>query len=243
MKSGVYKIINNKTGDFYIGSSVNFVKRKSSHFRALLKNKHKNSYLQNSFNKHGIKNFKFEILAKCPKEYCIKLEQWFINTLNPKYNIRKIAESNLGIKASEETIIRMKKALKGKNKGKNVNPIISKCLKTGEEIEFLSTIEAAEYFKCHPTSITRVLTGRRYSNDGYIFRYKNKVSRINAKLLENNNKESLKYLSKLAEEDVIEIKKLLKENKTNREIAKLYNVHEATIGQIKNNKIWKKINI
>ena len=51
MNSGVYKIENIKNGKFYIGSSINFIKRKSSHFRALIMNKHPNSHLQSSFNK------------------------------------------------------------------------------------------------------------------------------------------------------------------------------------------------
>lgn len=60
--SGIYKITNLKTNKVYIGSSKDIRHRIISHISALRKNNHGNSYLQNSFNKEGIDNFKFEIL-------------------------------------------------------------------------------------------------------------------------------------------------------------------------------------
>ena len=137
----------------------------------------------------------------------------------------------------------MSKSRKGKPLKDNRNPIISKNIKTGEKQLFDSTIEASNYYNCHPTSITRVLTGKRYSNNGYKFYYKEKSKRTNSKIIKNNNEESLKYLTKLTKEKVKEIKLLLQKGVTNVEISKVYKVHEVTIGQIKNNKIWKTVNI
>lgn len=102
MNSGIYKIINIQNGKFYIGSANNLKRRKTEHFYYLKYNKHINKILQNSVNKYGINNFRFEILVQCPKEYCIKLEQWFMDNLKPNFNIRQKAESNLGLKQSEE---------------------------------------------------------------------------------------------------------------------------------------------
>ena len=96
MKSGIYKITNSVNNKFYIGSAVYFPKRFSRHKSDLIKNIHSNKKLQNSVNKYGLDNFKFEVLATCPKEYCIKLEQWFIDNLKPKYNLSPTAGSNLG---------------------------------------------------------------------------------------------------------------------------------------------------
>ena len=110
-KTGVYKITNLITNKFYIGStsqthrwkSMNgFYRRFEHHKQGLRANKHSNRYLQSAWNKRGENNFKFEILATCPPEYCIKLEQWFIDNLKPEYNIRKIADSNLGVLQTEE---------------------------------------------------------------------------------------------------------------------------------------------
>jgi len=101
MLSGVYKITNTINNKFYIGSANNLKRRKSEHFCNLKYNKHCNKKLQYSYNKYGKNNFEFEILATCPKEYCVKLEQWFINNLKPKFNILTVANSRLGIKQSK----------------------------------------------------------------------------------------------------------------------------------------------
>lgn len=96
MKSGIYKITNLINNKFYIGSAIYFPKRFSRHKTDLIKNIHSNKKLQNSVNKHGLDNFKFEILVTCPPEYCIKLEQWFIDNLKPEYNLSPTAGNNLG---------------------------------------------------------------------------------------------------------------------------------------------------
>jgi group I intron endonuclease len=104
MNSGIYQIKNIVNNKIYIGSTTNsFYKRLCKHKWLLNKNKHQNQYLQNSYNKYGKDNFKYEILATCPKEYCIKLEQWFIDNLKPKYNICKIAGNSIGVKRSDKT--------------------------------------------------------------------------------------------------------------------------------------------
>ena len=68
-KGGIYRIINLLTLRFYIGSTFNLEGREISHFSLLERNEHPNTYLQNSFNEHGIGNFKFEIL-----EYVFRFE-------------------------------------------------------------------------------------------------------------------------------------------------------------------------
>jgi group I intron endonuclease len=115
MDSGIYQIINTLTNDSYIGSSINLIKRKNQHFHKLRKNNHVNKHLQNSYNKYGEDFFYFNILSKCPIEYCVKLEQWFLNNLNPTFNKRKDATSNYGIKftRSKEHNEKISKSLLG----------------------------------------------------------------------------------------------------------------------------------
>ena len=91
MLSGIYKITNKVNGKFYIGSSCNLQKREWQHFNQLKRNKHSSNKLQNSYNKYGKNNFKFEIIAICPDIYLVKLEQWFLDNLKPQYNICKKA--------------------------------------------------------------------------------------------------------------------------------------------------------
>lgn len=101
--SGIYRIVCKLNNKQYIGSACNIKIRKQNHFSYLKRNKHHSILLQRAFNKYGKENFYFEILAYCPKEYLIKLEQWFLDNLKPEYNIQKIAGSNLGYKHTEST--------------------------------------------------------------------------------------------------------------------------------------------
>ena len=114
LNSGVYGIFSKIDDRVYIGSAKNFKKRKKDHFDKLKSNCHGNKYLQNFVSKYGIENIDFKVLASCPSEYCIKLEQWFLNQYDNKFNIRLIAESNFGLKASEETKTKMSEASKRK---------------------------------------------------------------------------------------------------------------------------------
>lgn len=114
LNSGVYGIFSKIDDRVYIGSATNFDLRKKTHFDKLKSNIHVNKPLQNFVNKYGIENVEFKVLAKCPSEYCIKLEQFFLDNFKNKFNIRLIAESNFGLKFSDETRQKMSKVRKGK---------------------------------------------------------------------------------------------------------------------------------
>lgn len=75
MNSGIYKITNIITKDFYIGSSCQLNRRKRNHFVSLDRNINHSKILQRAYNKYGNSNFTFEVIATCPKEYLLKLEQ------------------------------------------------------------------------------------------------------------------------------------------------------------------------
>jgi len=61
---GIYKILNKTNGKVYVGQSVDIKERRDAHFEALRSGRHYNSYLQKSFNKHGEKNFHFEVIEE-----------------------------------------------------------------------------------------------------------------------------------------------------------------------------------
>lgn len=90
MNTGIYKIINKITGSFYIGSTKNLKTRKGQHFSDLKHGKSNCKILQNAVNKYGLENFEFKIISFCSEENLFKLEQFFVDTLNPKYNICKL---------------------------------------------------------------------------------------------------------------------------------------------------------
>ena len=97
---GIYRIVNTITGDFYVGSSAYIHSRKSEHFQRLRKNIHANPHLQHAWNKYGEEAFAWEVLERPAVDALVKREQYWIDVLGPPYNIRKTAESNLGVKAS-----------------------------------------------------------------------------------------------------------------------------------------------
>ena len=109
MKSGIYKIENQITKDVYIGSSVHLNNRKSRHFKDLEKQIHHSIILQRAVNKYGIDNFNFIVIEKCDKKMLLIREQYYLDTLQPLYNILPNAGNSLGHIVTEETKRKHKK--------------------------------------------------------------------------------------------------------------------------------------
>ena len=112
--SGVYQIRNIVNGKVYVGSAVYLRRRWNRHLSYLRNNAHANKKLQYAFNKYGENNFVFEILEEVSdKTQLTAVEQKYIDKLDAVhsgYNIRLIAESNLGLKYSEEAKAHMREA-------------------------------------------------------------------------------------------------------------------------------------
>lgn len=100
-QSGIYKIYNKANGDFYIGSSIDLVARWKNHKSQLIRGIHHSIHLQRAWNKYGEDSFCFEIIEFCPPLDAITREQYFIDSLSPKYNISPTAGNTLGVKQTE----------------------------------------------------------------------------------------------------------------------------------------------
>lgn len=123
MKAGIYRITNKVNGNCYIGSSVDLQRRRRQHFNNLANDIHVNSHLQNAYNKYGDTSLEFEIIEYIEiddniKETLLEREQFWIDTINPEYNILPIAGSTLGFKHSEETKQKLSNSTKGVKKSK-----------------------------------------------------------------------------------------------------------------------------
>jgi len=114
MNSGVYQILNKINGKSYVGSANNLKTRKLNHLSYLRRNIHTNEHLQKSWNKYGESSFEFKVLAKCPKEYCLMLEQWFIDNIKNLYNIQKKSNSSFGRICKTETIKKLSESRKNR---------------------------------------------------------------------------------------------------------------------------------
>jgi len=135
---GIYKITNKLNKKIYIGSSMNIKARISKHKSQLRNNKHKNSHLQNSWNKYGEDNFKFEVVETVDSfELLLEREQFYLDNTKNKYNILSKAYASYGYKHSEKT----KKLLSelGKMKTGDKNPFYGKT-PSKESIEIIRNI-------------------------------------------------------------------------------------------------------
>jgi hypothetical protein len=111
--SGIYIVINKVTKNYYIGSAITnrFYKRFCSHLIYFTGSK----ILRDSVNKHGLSNFIFGVLEIFPElitqetnKELLKLEDKYLKTYLPKYNILLEAGNSFGYKHTEETILRIK---------------------------------------------------------------------------------------------------------------------------------------
>ena len=93
--SGIYKITNTITGDFYIGSSKNIKQRWAVHKCQSRWNRYSNSQLYLDMNKYGLDNFEFQVLVEVEEGKLKDAEQKFIETLKPTYNDRNANGYNI----------------------------------------------------------------------------------------------------------------------------------------------------
>lgn len=99
--SAVYKILNTITGDFYVGSSKNVMRRWANHKCPSTWKEHPNSPLYQNFQKYGLDKFRFQILAPVMPEYLKVVEEEFIELLHPTYN--KVNANGEDIERRKET--------------------------------------------------------------------------------------------------------------------------------------------
>jgi group I intron endonuclease len=111
--SGIYLILNKVTLDYYIGSAATnkFNTRFSNH----LINFHGSKLLKNAVRKYKLSSFAFlvlelfpEIVTKENNKDLLDLEDYYLKSLLPNYNILTEAGSSFGYKHSEITRIKMK---------------------------------------------------------------------------------------------------------------------------------------
>lgn len=100
----IYQIKSKETGKCYIGSTNDYRLREMRHRNSLKARKHHSKILQFHVNKYGFEDLEFEILEVVESESnLIEREQFYMDKIKPQFNVRLIAESNLGWHHSEES--------------------------------------------------------------------------------------------------------------------------------------------
>jgi group I intron endonuclease len=129
-KTGIYQWIHIESNKRYVGSVVDLSKRLMYYYNKSFLNRDKNMYICNVIIYHTHSAFSLSILEyinikNLSKDQARKLilsrEQYYLDTLEPKYNILKVAENSLGYKHFERTLAKISKALTGEN-----NPMYGK---------------------------------------------------------------------------------------------------------------------
>lgn len=86
--SGVYKITNTVTGDFYIGSSKDVKRRWAHHKYPSVWKNNPNNPMYLDMKRYGLDYFEFQILEEVEIGQLKEIEQKFIEKLKPTYNDR-----------------------------------------------------------------------------------------------------------------------------------------------------------
>jgi predicted GIY-YIG superfamily endonuclease len=115
-KPGVYEIKNLVNNKIYIGQTKNVYQRFINHRAQLRLNKHNNSHLQRSFNKHSELNFIINVLEYCDEKDLTEKEIYYINQAESVYNIREASDSVIHYRRAsitEETRLKLSLVKKG----------------------------------------------------------------------------------------------------------------------------------
>ena len=99
--SGIYKITNTVTKDFYIGSSKNVKQRWANHKCHSTWKNHPNNPMYLDMRKYGVDKFELQILAEVETNKLKEMEQQFIEILNPTYNDKNA--KGLNVERKKET--------------------------------------------------------------------------------------------------------------------------------------------
>lgn len=167
MKGGIYRIIINEK--IYIGSAVDLNRRKMAHLYSLRRGTHKNIKLQRSYNKHL--EFVFEVIEYCLPENLLQREQLHIDSINPYFNICRIAGRTFGVKHSESTKRHLSSIRKGNQT--SLGRVLSKETKAKISKKAIDR-------GLHPSFIKASIqanTGRKHTAD-----HRNKIAKIQSKV-------------------------------------------------------------
>lgn len=110
-QSGIYEIVCMPTGKRYVGSALCARARFNMHRSQLRKGTHHSQMLQRAWGKYGEAAFKFTPLFVRLKEDLVFYEQRTIDTLQPVFNMLRMAGNSLGSKRTPEQVANIKAGL------------------------------------------------------------------------------------------------------------------------------------
>ena len=148
--SGIYKITNTITGDFYIGSSKDVKRRWESHKWPSTWNECPNSPMYIDMQNYGVDKFVFEILEEVEIASLKEAEQQFIETLKPTYNSNRA--NGIDIERKKEYNKEYQKEYRKSDKCKEYHK------------EYEKTDKRKEYLKSDEYKESRRKSSNKYNN-------------------------------------------------------------------------------
>lgn len=228
---GIYKITCLGNKKIYIGSTVNFDKRKKEHWRALKGNYHKNQYLQSAWNKYGESAFKIELVEVLEnKDLILAREQKWIEQTRCcdhgiGFNISPTAGGTYGYLYTEEQRKNCSKWVRSEECREKI-----RLAKLGTR----HSKEAREKMSATRSGSKNIMYGKHRTDTE-----KRKIS--NTRKERGIGRGSEHNKAKLTESDIPEIRKLFAMGLTATEIAKRYNVSKSTTARINRRLLWTHV--
>lgn len=212
-------------GKLYVGSATDIPSRWRTHKSSLNMGKHHNRHLQRAWNKYGEQYFMFVIL-ECVEDVNQLLcrEQWWINMLSvctKGYNILEVAGSMLGFHHSDETKERLRYTSSHMSEEARQKISVSNRGSPG----YWKGKKMPDYM-CKKFS--RLKKGKKFSDEHIQNMCKAQTGSGNAG-------------AKLAEEDVLDIRRRVAEGQSQYSVAKLYGITPGNVGFIIRRETWKHI--
>jgi len=139
-KAGIYMWTNKESNKRYIGSTFDLFKRLSNYYSIAHISQSKTMYINRALFHHGYSAFSLTIYEEIDisilskeqaKKFILELEQFYIDSLEPEYNLLKIAGFRLGSNHSEETLAKMRKAMTDDKKLKLVKLCLVRTIHVG----------------------------------------------------------------------------------------------------------------
>lgn len=250
-KSGIYLILSTINSKKYIGSSKNLKERLYDHYNNLSKIKHENQRLQNHYTKYGQSSLIYSILEYCEEERLEEREQYYIDTLNPWFNISRFSKRRKGDykhkKKALEKIQKRSLKLWSENRDKMIQS-----LKKGEENKSskltelqvkeikLSLLNPSITIKslCLKYNISKTIILGIKNGKGW----KHILPELSNDLKNSKRKVSAQTSKKINSEDIIKLKMdIISQTLTISDLSKKYNITERSVSAIKGCSNWKNV--
>lgn len=100
--SGIYRIVCVKNGRYYYGSSKHIHNRWTVHKRQLRKGTHLNQIMQRSWDKHGERLFRFELIERTSENRLLEVENTYLTEHFGKSNCMNIVAKACGTTRSKK---------------------------------------------------------------------------------------------------------------------------------------------